>query len=271
MDSRIEIRPGRFIHLVTHHHASSDTTIFLIHGLGGRGNQWRDQINFLKRHYTLVVPDLLGHGKSDAPTPVRDINPYAFPELDLDMHAIFNRYSSANNIIVGHSYGGALASSLTLDHQDKIRQLALIAPLPCTANANIPFMYQLPVFMMEVFRPLMERNFQRLAFASNADPRLIATELKAGKSNQMYVIKAMVNGMKAIPSIDLSMLHTPTLMLSGEQDGVVSVEAQKNFYRGLPHHQFQDISNASHMVLLEQAQQINQFIGNFLKQHNAAS
>lgn len=262
MDSRVEVRPGRYIHVVTYPHHSSDTSVFLIHGLGGNANQWREQINLLKNQYTLVIPDLLGHGKSDKPN--SNPNLYSFPELDQDIQAIFNRYSSSNNIIIGHSYGGALATSLTLDHQDKISKLILIAPLPCTPNTTIPFMYRLPTFLMEMLRPFMEKRFQQLAFAPNADPRLIATEMKSNKANYMRVIKSMVQGMQSMPNIDLTMLHTSSLVIIGELDRVVSPDAQKEFYTHLPHHEIIIIPNASHMVMLEKPQDVNQTLMQFL-------
>src|SRR5690242_21838589 len=104
MDNKIEIRAGRIINVFTHEKPNSDTNLFLIHGLGGRGEQWREQIKVLKNHYSLIVPDLLGHGNSEKPKPESN-NPYSFPELTQDLQALFNRYSTKNNIVIGHSYG----------------------------------------------------------------------------------------------------------------------------------------------------------------------
>jgi abhydrolase domain-containing protein 8 len=264
MDSRVEIRPGRFLQVTIHKNPASDTTVFLIHGLGGRADQWRDQIRFLKNQYTIVVPDLLGQGKSDAPKS-NSTNLYSFTELDQDLQALFIRYAGANNILLGHSYGGALATSVALDHQDKVNKLILISPVPCNPQVVIPFMYKLPTFIMELFRPLLEKKFRELAFSPNADPKLVAFELQEIKKNPMYVIKSLVQGMQKIPKIDLTMLNIPTLIITGEPDGLVSPVSQQEFYKGLPHHQFKIIDHSSHMSLLEKPELVNQYIANFLK------
>src|SRR5690348_2760615 len=111
MDNLTEIRPGRFISITTHQNHGSDATIFLFHGLGGNKNQWREQVNVLKENYSLIIPDLLGHGTSTKPKPTHHYNPYTFTELEADLEAIFQKYATRNNIVIGHSYGGALSTA----------------------------------------------------------------------------------------------------------------------------------------------------------------
>lgn len=261
MDCRTQIRPGRALNLTLYDHPHSDTTVFLIHGLGGRSGQWREQIVLLKDKYSLVIPDLLGHGAS--PKPSASDN-YLFCEFEKDLDALFNHYANTNNIVLGHSYGGALATSLTLDHQDLIHKLILISPVPCRPNKILPFVYRLPASMMEWARPWMEKKFQQLAFDAHAQPGLLAEELQAGRSNPMYIIKATALGMKAIPNIDITMLTTPTLVLVGENDQLVPSDYSKQFYQSLPHHQFQTIREAAHMAMLEQRKEVNAAIAKFL-------
>lgn len=264
MDDSIEIRPGRLLHVTIHKNPTSDTTVFLIHGLGGRGNQWREQIQFLKNQYTVIVPDLLGQGTSDKPKS-SDINLYSFAELEEDLHALFTRYASAKNILFGHSYGGALATSIALDHQDKVSKLILISPVPCEPNISIPFMYRLPTFVMELLRPILENKFRQLAFSSHVNPKLADFELRSVKTNPMHVIKSLIKGMQHIPKIDLTMLNVPTLIIVGEPDGLISPIAQQEYYRSIPHHQFAIIDDASHMCLLEKPKIVNQYIENFIR------
>jgi pimeloyl-ACP methyl ester carboxylesterase len=263
MDSKIEIRPGRIINIFTSENTDSDTTVFLIHGLGGRGDQWGEQIKALKNQYALIVPDLLGHGKSEKPKP-GVINPYSFPELLHDVQAVFNRYSTKNNIVLGHSYGGALALSLALANQDKIKKLILISPTPCVPSIAIPFIYCLPVFLLEILRPFLEMNFKRLAYSPDANPSLLATEMQAVKANPMYVIKCLIDGMQEIPKVNQSLLTVPTLVIINQPDGLVDPNIQKEFYQHLPQHEFQILDHASHMALLEKSPQVNKFIMDFI-------
>lgn len=261
-DQLIEIRPGRVINLVTHRHATSTATVFLIHGLGGSSEQWREQIPQLAADYNVVTLDLLGHGKSDKP---KGTDPYSFSELSCDLNAVFARCATAQNIVIGHSYGGALATSLTMDHQDNINKLLLLAPTPCQGGMPIPFLFQMPAFIMEWLRPVLEQQFQRLAFTPNDDPELMQTELLAGRRNPMYVIKAMLIGMQQMPLLNISSLTTPTFMLLGKLDGIVPPTLSANFYQPISQHQFITLDDAAHLLMLEKPQATNKLITDFLK------
>ncbi len=268
MDTQIEIRPGRFINVFQQIHTSSETTVFFIHGLGGRGQQWRNQINLFNQNYSLIIPDLLGLGKSQKPRSFFS-NPYRFSELDRDMHALFDRYQSTKNIVFGHSYGGALAVSLAFDYQDKINQLILIDPVCCQSKMQIPFVFSLPVFILNWLRPMLEKGFNQSAFAESTNPELIVEEITASRANLLYVIKAMAKGMQKIRDIPLNQLNVPTLVVLGESDKVIPPKSMTEFYHALPHVQFEIIQHAAHMPMLEQPQETNRVITQFLQSQNA--
>ena len=111
----------------------------------------------------------------------------------------------------------------------------------------------------------MEKKFQRLAFDPHAKRELLMEELQAGRNNPMYVIKAAALGMQAIPGIDITMLTTSTLVITGENDGLVGPHLSQQFYQGIPHHQLQTIQQAAHMAMLEQPREVNKVITDFLR------
>jgi pimeloyl-ACP methyl ester carboxylesterase len=261
MENRIEIRPGRTINLRVIQHPTSDKTAFLIHGLGGRGEQWRFQLDLLKQDYTLIIPDLYGNGKSDKPKP--DNNTYTFTEFDKDISVLFNKYASNDNIVMGHSYGGTFATSLTIKNQNKISKLILIAPVPCAPSLSLPLMYRLPAPLLQLFRPLLEKEFQKAAFDPSTNPELVAEEMRANLTNPMYVISAMVAGMKDIPTTDATTLTTPTLMLTGQHDQLIPPSVSTDYYRALPHHEFHSIDHAAHLIQLEQPAATNDLLRRF--------
>jgi pimeloyl-ACP methyl ester carboxylesterase len=53
-----------------------EQTIVLVHGLAGCAETWEHQINHFAREFRVVVPDLRGHGQSDAP-----YSQYTMPEM----------------------------------------------------------------------------------------------------------------------------------------------------------------------------------------------
>jgi pimeloyl-ACP methyl ester carboxylesterase len=52
--------------------------IVFVHGYAGCAETWEYQVNYFARRYRLVVPDLRGHGQSDAP-----FTQYSMVELDV--------------------------------------------------------------------------------------------------------------------------------------------------------------------------------------------
>jgi len=45
--------------------AGTGKPVVLLHGFGEDGEIWNNQIDFLKEHFTLIIPDLPGSGKSE--------------------------------------------------------------------------------------------------------------------------------------------------------------------------------------------------------------
>lgn len=265
MENSIEIRPHRRLNVNIHLNPSSDTTIFLIHGLGGQNDQWREQIPLLQEKYTLIVPDLLGHGLSDKPTRTKKENPYSFVELEKDLEILFQKYASQHNIIIGHSYGGALATALAAVHAEQISRLILISPTPCVPSVTIPWIYHLPAWLMTLIRSYLEKTFVKLAFAHNDSEALIEKELLAMRQNKMYVIKNMVEGMKEVPILDVTQLTIPTLVMIGAEDQLIPPTLSRQFYKLLPYHTFKTIPKAAHLAQLETPTLVNDAIADFIQ------
>jgi pimeloyl-ACP methyl ester carboxylesterase len=238
MDMKLEIRPHRTIRVSVEENPESVATLFLIHGLGGRGDQWRKQIKVLKQHYTLIIPDLLGHGKSDKPRPGKT-NPYDFMEFSADLQVLFDKFAGDKNVLIGHSYGGALVTYLTYNNLTKVSRQILIAPSRC-------------------------KPFRGSAFDKNALNKVISEEYQAGKRNRLYVIKSMLLGMRNIPDIDITKISTPSLILIGKSDHVIPSNLIREFYTHLPQHEFVVIEPAGHMLQLEQPEKVNHLFAEFL-------
>ncbi len=263
METRVEIRPGRRMKLVVHQGNPQAPTVFMIHGMGGRGQQWREQVKHLKGRYTLIVPDLLGQGDSEKPKPGK-ANLYRFEELSKDIQLLFDRYSGERNYVFGHSYGGTFATFLAQNNPAKIHKLVLITPVSCQPFKQVPFVYSLPVSVLELVRPYIDRSFEKLAFAPMDNPALLEMERKGRDMNHMEVIQALLQGMKGIPSLALGRMMVPGLIISGEFDRVVPPEGVRTFYSQLPQHQFFLLENAAHMVHLEKSEEVNRLLDVFL-------
>lgn len=95
--------------------------LLAIHGLTGYGGRWRHLAGYLPE-IAIAAPDLLGHGRSSWAAPwTIDANVAA-------LAALLDEDADAPVLVVGHSFGGALALHLAAAHPDRVAALLLLDP-----------------------------------------------------------------------------------------------------------------------------------------------
>jgi lipase len=95
--------------------------VLLVHGLTGYGNRWESLSTHLPE-VSMVAPDLLGHGRSswDAPWTI-EANVAA-------LGALIDAEAGGPVVVVGHSFGGAVALNLAAARPDLVSALVLLDP-----------------------------------------------------------------------------------------------------------------------------------------------
>ncbi len=96
--------------------------VVLIHGMAGSSGTWSAVLPELARHYTVVAPDLLGHGESDKPRHDYSLGAYANVVRDLMIALGIERAT-----VVGHSLGGGVAMQLAYQHPARCERLVLVS------------------------------------------------------------------------------------------------------------------------------------------------
>jgi pimeloyl-ACP methyl ester carboxylesterase len=87
--------------------AGDGPVLLLIHGIAGSSATWREVMPTLAERYTVVAPDLIGHGRSDKPPGDYSLGAYASAMRDLLGALGIERAS-----VVGQSFGGGVALQL---------------------------------------------------------------------------------------------------------------------------------------------------------------
>jgi lipase len=96
--------------------------ILAVHGLTGHGLRWRTLATQHLPSFSVVAPDLLGHGRSSWEAPwTLDSNVAALAEL-------LAREATRPVVVVGHSFGGAVALKLAAARPDLVAALVLLDP-----------------------------------------------------------------------------------------------------------------------------------------------
>src|SRR6201992_4474586 len=117
--------------------AGSGPALLLIHGIGDNSTTWNGIQAKLAQRFTVIAPDLLGHGKSDKPRADYSAAAYANGMRDLLSVLDIERVT-----IVGHSLGGGVAMQFAYQFPQLVERLVLIGAGGVTKDVN--FVLRLP-------------------------------------------------------------------------------------------------------------------------------
>lgn len=100
----------------------SGPALLLLHGLGCDSTTWLPVLDRLAEHFTVIAPDLLGHGASDKPDADYSLGGYANGMRDLltilDIDTV---------TVVGHSLGGGVAMQFAYQFPERTERVVLVA------------------------------------------------------------------------------------------------------------------------------------------------
>ncbi len=149
---------------------SAPVQMLAIHGLTGYGGRWQHLAADLPE-ISIAAPDLLGHGRSSWAAPWSlDANVAAFTEL-LDSEA------EVPALVVGHSFGGAIALALAAARPDTVAGLLLLDP---AIGLDGAWMSQIAdaMFRFPDYSNAAEARAEKMAGSwSDVDPALLDAEL----------------------------------------------------------------------------------------------
>jgi pimeloyl-ACP methyl ester carboxylesterase len=109
-------------HRVSYRAAGSGPLLVLIHGIAGSSATWAEVLPRLAEHYTVVAPDLLGHGDSAKPRTDYSLGAYASAVRDL-----LGVLGHERGTIVGHSLGGGVAMQFAYQFPERCERLVLVS------------------------------------------------------------------------------------------------------------------------------------------------
>lgn len=112
--------------------AGSGPAILLIHGIGDNSTTWATVQTQLAQRFTVIAPDLLGHGKSDKPRADYSVAAYANGMRDL-----LSVLGIDSVTVIGHSLGGGVAMQFAYQFPQLVDRLILVGAGGVTKDVNI--------------------------------------------------------------------------------------------------------------------------------------
>lgn len=101
--------------------AGEGPVLLLVHGMAGSAATWKRVFGLLSRRFTVVAPDLLGHGDSDRPPCEYSLGTHANTLRDL-MDVLGHQRAT----VIGQSFGGGVALQLAYQFPERCERLVLV-------------------------------------------------------------------------------------------------------------------------------------------------
>ncbi len=142
--------------------------VLLVHGTGSASHTWRHLLPRLLPHYTVIAPDLPGHGFSGPPQGGR----YGLDDLARGLGALLAALDLTPAIVAGNSAGAAIVARLSLDSRAPPSQLISFngALLPLSGVSGVLFP---PLAKLAALSPWVAFLFARSAADRRAVERMV--------------------------------------------------------------------------------------------------
>lgn len=201
--------------------------LILVHGLGGAAANWTELAPLLVPNHRLLVPDLPGHGGSEALPAVSGLEPFA------DRVALLAaREGMLPAPVVGHSLGGAVVLRLALRHPDDVSAIVLAAAAGLSLGSiwgrqlQSVFSTVRPGRLAARWRGLVSRSLLLrrfvFGFVSVADPGSLTDEAVEGFLAAQLLHTDVDGAWQALRADDarqeLEAVRCPVLVLWGAED-----------------------------------------------------
>ena len=109
-------------HVVTYRTAGSGPVLLLLHGIANSSQTWEHVAGPLSKRFTLIAPDLLGHGESATPRGDYSLGAHATGVRDL-----LTALGIEHVTVVGHSLGGGIAMQFAYQFPERCERLVLVS------------------------------------------------------------------------------------------------------------------------------------------------
>ena len=222
----------------------------LIHGYPLDRTMWLDQVAALADIRRVVAIDLRGCGRS---SPVTG-ETITMDDFAADVARVISDLGEDNADIVGLSMGGYVALALWANHPEKVRSLVL-ANTKAGADSDegrAGRQAQAEAVVADGREPLATKLLGAL-LAPDHELSVAARLRTMAERTPVETYVACLGGMAARPDRTglLETISVPTLVVSGEADGLIPPAVSKEMADAIPGAEFVSIPGAGHLSPME--------------------
>ena len=235
--------------------------LVLVHGFLGSSKMWEPQIDFFQDRFRVITPDLPGFGKSNEVKSHNSIQSIANLLLNcLEEKKIDKFY------LLGHSMGGMIVQEMAKKYGDKILKLVCYST---GSRGEMPGRFETVEQSRENLKKkglkVMAKNIAKTWFIKGEDAKYFDICINAGKQTSMETADNSLVAIKNWNGVDtLKNIKNETLIVWGDQDKSYNLEQIQTLETNIENSKLIIFKNCAHNVHLEQPDQFNHAIKNFL-------
>jgi pimeloyl-ACP methyl ester carboxylesterase len=258
----------------------SDQILVLLHGITSTSECWRRVMPRLAERYTVIAPDMIGHGRSAKPRGDYSLGAYAAGVRDLLALLGFER-----GTVVGHSFGGGIAMQFSYLFPEYVERMGLIAS-GGLGRAVHPLLRAATLPGSEWVLPLIAREWPvraggavaaaagRLGIEAGPDlaefARGYASLSEEGASDAfIHTMRSVIDHEgQRVSALDRLYLadQMPTLIVWGSDDPVIPVAHGRRAHQIVEHSRYVEIQGAGHWPMLDDPDRIVAEITDFMEE-----
>jgi len=239
---------------------SSGPAVVLVHGLGGRAEDWQNLAPYLTRAgFRVYLPDLLGYGQSEKPK--------GFSYSISDEAGVVVGFLDALGLkqvnLGGWSMGGWIVQRVAAEHPERVRKLMLFDSAGLAVR---------PDWNTDLFTPVNAAELSQLDELLMPQPPKVpgfvaADILRISKQNAWVVHRALASMLKGSDATDrlLPGLKMPVLIVWGAVDRITPLSEGETMHKLISGSQLEVIPGCGHLAPSQCAAQVQPHVVVFLR------
>jgi pimeloyl-ACP methyl ester carboxylesterase len=265
--------------------AGEGPVLLLLHGIAGSLETWAPLIPALSDEFTVIAPDMLGHGCSAKPRGDYSLGAYAAGARDL---LLALGHESAT--VVGHSLGGGVAMQFAYQFPSHTERLALVSSGGLGQEVSV-VLRAATLPGSELVLPLITKAWvtgtgRRIAGwldAIGVEPSADMTEIARGYASLadpearaafIHTARAVIDhrGQRVSARDRLYLAESvPSLIVWGDRDRIIPCEHGREAAASMPGSRFELFEGAGHFPHLNRPIQFSRLLARFVNETEPAT
>lgn len=248
--------------------------IILIHGFISSNIIWSHVLRPLAQAgFRAIAPDLPGYGYSDKP---RDAQ-YTIAEQASAVVGLMDRLGIRKAVIVGASYGGAIAATIALDYPARVEKLVLVGAVT-NDDPKKKFLLRVsclpvigdvttPLFLGSrwILRKRMEDMYRRMGRPINEKMVASRHHLLAAAHTHRAMIRTARRWSATRVEREAPLIRQPTMLVWGDQDDHIPVENAFRLRDAMPNAKLVVFRNCGHLPPAENPEKFVEALAEFCR------